>query len=248
LVASYKISHMIAKHSKPFTDGKFIKDCIIDAVNAFGGSLDIKEASSIPLSVKTVSSRIANIADCIEDKLQSLLATCSYFSLCFDESTDNRHVSQLSIFARIAQQDFSCVEKLLGFVPLHGTTTGADIFTAVETILNKFHIDLSKCSAIITGAKAMTGRKTGFFGQLKQRNFNIPMIHCIIHRKALCGKAVKLSSAMQMVTKIINFIKGGNKFLSHRKFQQFLAEHNAAFRVFLINEKWKISREIMVYL
>lgn len=230
LTASYKISHMIAKHSKPFSEGTFIKDCMIEAVNAFGGSLNIEDVSSISLSDKTVASRIVNIAGCIEDELQSLLATCSYFSLCLDESTDNRHISQLSIFARIVQQNFSCVEELLGFVPLHGTTTGADIFSAVKTVLQKFNIDFSKCSAIITdGAKAMTGTKTGFFGQLKQRNLTIPLIHCIIHREALCGKAVKLCNAMQMVTKIINFIKGGNKFLSHRKFQQFLAEHNAVY-------------------
>lgn len=34
---------------------------------------------------------------------------------------------------------------------------------------------------------------------------------------------------MQMVTKIINAIKGGQKFLSHRKFQLFLQEHNAIY-------------------
>lgn len=230
LVASYKISQMIAKRSKPFSDGKFIKDCIIEAVNAFGGSLNSKDASSIPLSAKTVASRITNIADCIENKLQSLLATCSYFSLCLDESTDNRHVSQLSIFARFVHKDFSCAEELLGFVPLHGTTTGAIIFKAVETTLKKFGTDFSKCSAVVTdGARAMTGTKIGFFGQLKQRNLTIPIIHCIIHREALCGKAVKISKAMQMMSKIINLIKGGNKFLLHRKFQQFLAEHNAAY-------------------
>ncbi|XP_036144913.1 general transcription factor II-I repeat domain-containing protein 2B-like [Monomorium pharaonis] len=34
---------------------------------------------------------------------------------------------------------------------------------------------------------------------------------------------------MQTVTKIINTIKGGQKFLSHRKFQQFLQKHNATY-------------------
>jgi len=34
---------------------------------------------------------------------------------------------------------------------------------------------------------------------------------------------------MQTVTKIINAIKGGQKFLSHRKFQHFLEEHNAVY-------------------
>lgn len=34
---------------------------------------------------------------------------------------------------------------------------------------------------------------------------------------------------MRTVTQIINLIKGGHKFLSHRKFQHFLEEHNAAY-------------------
>lgn len=38
---------------------------------------------------------------------------------------------------------------------------------------------------------------------------------------------MKLCTAMKTVTKIVNTIKGGHKFLSHRKFQHFLEEHNA---------------------
>ncbi|RLU25501.1 hypothetical protein DMN91_001657 [Ooceraea biroi] len=113
---------------------------------------------------------------------------------------------------------------------MHNTTTGADIFKAVEEPLKNYNTDFSKCSAIVTdGAKAMTGTKPGLFGQLKQQNIEIPFIHCIIHQEALYGKAIKLSDTMQAVTKITNFIKGGNKFLLHRKFQQFLREHNAAY-------------------
>lgn len=75
----------------------------------------------------------------------------------------------------------------------------------------------------------MVGSKNGFFGQIKQRGLKFPVIHCIIHQEALCGKVVKLCTAMQTVTKIINIIKGGQKFLSHRKFQKFLEEHNALY-------------------
>ncbi|XP_029160323.1 general transcription factor II-I repeat domain-containing protein 2-like [Nylanderia fulva] len=230
LAASYAISFLIAKHSKSFSDGEFIKNCLVETVKSFDGKLTVDEVTSIPLSHQTVGRRITNIALSIEDRLKSLLATCSYFSLCLDESTDNRHVSQLSIFIRIVQNDFSCVEELLDFVALHDTTMGIDIFRAVEKTLNKFNLDFTKCSSIITdGTKAMTGSKNGFLGQIRQRDLKFPMIHCIIHQEALCGKTVKLSSAMQTVTQIVNFIKGGHKFLSHRKFQHFLEEHNATY-------------------
>ncbi|KYN16303.1 General transcription factor II-I repeat domain-containing protein 2A [Trachymyrmex cornetzi] len=231
LTVLYAISNLIAKNSKPFCEGEFVKECIIAAVESFGNSLTFEEATSIPLSDKTVKSRIDDIASSLQNKLKSLLASCSFFSLCLDESTDNRHVSQLSIFARIVQNNFLHVEELLNFVPLHNTTTGIDIFEAVNQTLQKFDIDFSKCSAIVThGAKAMTGSKNGFFGQLKQRGLKFPVIHCIIHQEVLCGKVVKLCTAMQMVTNIINMIKGDHKFLSHRKFQHFIEERNALYK------------------
>jgi hypothetical protein len=229
--ASYAISHLIAKHSRPFTDGVFIKDCIRAAVKAFGNTVTSEDINNIALSRDTVRSRIIIIACFIEEKLKSLLATCTYFSLCLDESTDVRHVSQLSIFARIVQDDFSCTEEILDFVPLHDTTTGIDIYRALETTLTKFCCDFSKCSCIVTdGAKSMVGSKIGLLGQLKQRNLKFPLLHCIIHQEALCGKNIKLSTAMQTVITIVNTIKGGNKFLLHRKFQSFLEEYDATYK------------------
>ena len=88
--ASFAISLLLAKHSRPFIEGDFIKKCLIEAVKSFGNSLTLAEASSIPLSRNTVVSRINNIACSIEEKLKGLLASCHYFSLCLDESTDNR--------------------------------------------------------------------------------------------------------------------------------------------------------------
>jgi len=66
--------------------------------------LTLEEIASIPL---TKVKKINEIISSLEKKLKSLLASYSFFSLCLDESTNNRHVSQLSIFARIVQNDFS---------------------------------------------------------------------------------------------------------------------------------------------
>jgi len=93
------------------------------------------------------------------------------------------------------QSDFSYVEELLDFVPLHSTTKGCDIFKAVNQTLKKFGTDFSRCSAIVTdSAKAMIGSKNGFPGQIKQRDLKFPIIHCIIHciiqRKRYAGKSL----------------------------------------------------------
>lgn len=62
LTASYAIANILAKNSKPFTEGKFVKECLIAAVESFGNSLTLEEAASIPLSDKVVKSRIEDIA------------------------------------------------------------------------------------------------------------------------------------------------------------------------------------------
>ncbi|KYN30338.1 hypothetical protein ALC57_00198 [Trachymyrmex cornetzi] len=99
LTASYAISNLIGKHSKPFTEGKFVKEYMVAAVQSFGNLLTLQEAASIPLSAKAVKSRINGSALSLEEKLKSSLQSCSFFSLCLNESTDNRHVSQLSLNA-----------------------------------------------------------------------------------------------------------------------------------------------------
>jgi len=85
-IASYTISNLIAKHLKSFTEGQFVKECLIAVVQSFGESLTLQEAASIPLSANTVKSLINCIASFLQEKLKSLLESCSYFLLCLDES------------------------------------------------------------------------------------------------------------------------------------------------------------------
>jgi len=111
LITSYAISNLIAEHSKSFTKDQFVKEFLIAAVQSFRESFILQEAASIPSSVNIVKSRTNCIASSFQEKLKSLSKSCSYFPLCLDESTNNRHVSQLSIFARIVQSDFSYVDE-----------------------------------------------------------------------------------------------------------------------------------------
>ena len=75
---------------------------------------------------------------------------------------NNRYVSQLSIFARIVQNDFSYAE-LLDFVPLHDTTKSIDIFNGVEQTLQKFNADFFKCSTIVTLMRSSDARSKNRF-------------------------------------------------------------------------------------
>lgn len=171
----------------------------------------------------------------VSKKLCASIAQCEYFSLCLDESTDQADVSQLLIFVRTIQEDFTVNEELLNLIALHGTTKGTDIFEAVEnSVLNYGGFD--KCSCIVTdGAKAMTGTGIGFCGLLKQNNINCPTIHCIIHQEALCGKSLRQVNAMKVAVKVTNIIRGGNRSLTHRKFRDFLSEMDAAYGDLLLH-------------
>lgn len=79
LTASYAIFNLIAKNSKPYCEGKFIKECLIAAVESFGNSLTLDEVASIPLSDKTVKSRIDDISSSLEKKLKSFYSLALFF-------------------------------------------------------------------------------------------------------------------------------------------------------------------------
>jgi len=65
LIALYVISNLIAKNLKPFNE-KFVKEYLI--AESFRNSVTLEEASRIPLSDKTVKSRIDDITSSLENK------------------------------------------------------------------------------------------------------------------------------------------------------------------------------------
>ena len=68
-----------------------------------------------------------------------------------------------------------------------------------------------RCTAIVTDdAPAMIRGKTGFDGLIRENNVTCPIIHCIIHQEALCGRSVKQSEVFKVVITVINIIRGRN--------------------------------------
>ncbi|KAF7385476.1 hypothetical protein HZH68_013906 [Vespula germanica] len=61
---------------------------------------------------------------------------------------------------------------------------------------------------------------------LKKKEINCPTFHCIMHQEALCEEVITSSSTMKIIIKVINLIRGGNRSLSHKKFQAFLQDEN----------------------
>uniref|UniRef100_A0A3B4Z8N2 DUF4371 domain-containing protein n=1 Tax=Stegastes partitus TaxID=144197 RepID=A0A3B4Z8N2_9TELE len=228
LKASYVVTLELAKAKKPLSDGEMVKRCAIEMARSFGDDNMATNFGTVSLSCRTVTQRIFNIRQHVEEKLNDVMNDCRYFSLVLDEGTDVTDVSQLLIFTRTIDSSFEVHEELLKLVSLHDTTKGTDIFNAVKTVVNE-HGGFSKLSAIVTnGAPSMQGRRTGFAGLLYQSGVGCPVLHCIIHQEALCVKTINFSQVMGVVTKVTN-LQGGNRALNPRKFVAFLEEVNAAY-------------------
>ena len=70
--ASMRISHIIAKQMKPFTDGEYIKECLLAAAEEIAPK-KVKDFSQISLSRQTVSRRIHVISNEICETLETTL-------------------------------------------------------------------------------------------------------------------------------------------------------------------------------
>uniref|UniRef100_A0A3P8TK50 HAT C-terminal dimerisation domain-containing protein n=1 Tax=Amphiprion percula TaxID=161767 RepID=A0A3P8TK50_AMPPE len=198
------------------------------ALKAYVVTLELTKAKK-PLSDGEMVKRIFDIQNHVEEKLKQVMNDCKYFSLALDESTDVTDVSQLLIFTRTIDSSSEVHEELLKLVSLHETTKGTDIFKAVKTVVNE-HGGFGKLSAIVTdGAPSMQGRRVGFTGLLHQNGVDYPVLHCIIHQEAICAKTMNFSHVVDLVTKVTDLIRGGNRALNHRNLVAFLEEVNAAY-------------------
>lgn len=70
----------------------------------------------------------------------------------------------------------------------------------------------------------MINPNVGVEGQFKHSQINIKNTHCAIHQFQLCAKKIGLNETIEVLTKIVNKIKGGHNALIHRKFKSFLEE------------------------
>ena len=95
--ASYVLSHKIAKHIKPFAEVKFIKECLIDSAAIL--CPDKEELfENVSLSRRTVTQRVEDITENMEQQLKDKVKDFTYFSLAMDESCDAHDTAQLLIF------------------------------------------------------------------------------------------------------------------------------------------------------
>lgn len=223
--ASYKMAWNIARAKRPYVEGKFLKENLIDLINVLDPTnlKLLKLVNDIPTSRQTISRRISDISTDLVSQLTNDINDCVAFSLALDESTDITDQPQLAIFIRYVFQNALPREELLHLIALKESTRGVDIKQALDIVLK--NVPKHKLVSVATdGAAAMVGKNLGLIGLLK-KDENIPdfiPIHCIIHREHLVAKHFNFEHIFTPVVKIVNFIRTNAK--NHRQFRNFIDE------------------------
>ncbi|XP_072401622.1 protein FAM200C-like [Diabrotica undecimpunctata] len=161
LLASYKVSELIAKKQKAHTIGEeLILPACKELVATMLGPEAVEQISKVPLSNDTVYRRILDISINIQSNVREVLAN-TQFALQLDESTDISGKAQLISFVRFVYGP-EIIKQFLVCRELKTTTTGTDIFSTVDTFFQDHGLK-TDCIAICTdGAAAVTGNVKEF--------------------------------------------------------------------------------------
>ena len=225
--ASFVLSEMTAKSSRPFTEGLFVKECLVKASDILcPGKTKLFEG--ISLSLNTFASRVSDLAANVEEQLVATAKDFESFSIALDESTDVSDTAQCAVFIRGVDFSLNMTEEFLELIPLKGITTGRDIFQTLEKCIDKYGLPWDRLVCLATdGAPAMRSTWIGVVGYVENKlnspeteKVNFVSVHCILHQEALCSKSLQMREVMDVVVKTVNFIR--SRGLTYRQFKSFL--------------------------
>ncbi|GBP24141.1 General transcription factor II-I repeat domain-containing protein 2 [Eumeta japonica] len=92
------------------------------------------------------------------------------FSIALEESTDLSDTTQLAIFIRGVDKEFTVTEEMLALQLLKETTTGEDVLMKIFT---SFYLLWSKLVGVCTdGVPSMVGLRKGFIGIFNEKELN----------------------------------------------------------------------------
>lgn len=251
--ASFQLSHTIAQHGKPLSDGDYLKEafknCSEILFEDFPNKNDIlKRINELPVARNTVKDRIIAMDKDVTDQLIQDLRNAGMFSICLDESTDVTSAARLAVIARFPSGNI-IKEELIKLMTLSEKTRGEDIMNELKKEFIELGINFGNIVSVTTdGAPSMIGKNIGFVKLLKQEvNHNIVEFHCIIHQEALCAKSTfkSLESVIGLVTKVVNFIVAHA--LNKRQFTKLLNAVDSQFSGLIMynNVRWLSRGQVL---
>ena len=185
--------------------------------------------NSIALSRRTVVRRVQKRSDDLMSHLKDTSKQFLWYSLALDKSDDAQDTAQLLVFIRGMDAYFQLTEELLSAESLKDTTTGKDLFHAVENCIARTGLEWNKMASVTTdGARALTGKNVGLLNLMNDKikaehsgHALIPL-HCVIHQGSLCKGALNIKHVTDSIVNVVNLIRARG--LNHRQFKAFLED------------------------
>ncbi|XP_041421563.1 zinc finger BED domain-containing protein 5-like [Xenopus laevis] len=232
LKASYHVAELVAKSKKAHTVAEqLILPACKAIVNEMLGPEAAKEIAKIPLSDNTISRRIDEMSADIESLVLDKIRISNKFALQLDESTDISGHAQLLANVRFVDGD-AIRENFLFCKVLPEKTTGEEIFRVTSEYLEKGGLKWENCTSVCTdGAAAMVGRTKGFVSRVKEKNPDVIITHCFLHREALVAKTLP-ADLVPVLDNVVRMVR----WLSRGKVLARVYELREELKVFLTNE------------
>lgn len=232
LKASYHVAELVAKSKKSHTVAETLIILACKAIlNEMLGPEAAKEIDKVPLLDNTISRRIDDMSAGIASLVLEKIRISKKFALQPDESTDISGHAQLLANVRFLDGD-AIRENFLFCKALPEKTTGEEFFRVTSEYLEKGGLKWENCTSVCTdGAAAMVGRTKGFVSRVKERNPDVIVTHCFLHREALIAKTLPadLVPLLDDVVRVVNFVK--SRPVKSRTFaslcEEMEAEHKA---------------------
>ena len=195
LKASYHVAEFVAKSKKSHNVAEqLILPACKAIVNEMLGPEAAKEIAKVPLSDNTISRRINEMSADIESVVLDKIRISNKFALQLDESTDiSGHAQLLANMCFFNENTIR--ENFLFCKTLPEKTTGEEIFRVTSKYLEKGGLKWGNCTGVCTdGAVAMVGRTKGFVSRVKDKNPDVIITHCFLHREALVARLYQQTS------------------------------------------------------
>uniref|UniRef100_A0A8D8UWN6 Zinc finger MYM-type protein 6 n=1 Tax=Cacopsylla melanoneura TaxID=428564 RepID=A0A8D8UWN6_9HEMI len=161
--ASYKISLLLTRKKKPFSDGEIVKGALSIFAQHCEDQNVKRHAESISLSRNTVTRRMEDMSIDIGNQIQDTVTKCKYFSLALDETCDLTSMSQLSIFVRCIDEEFNVFQDLLEICQLKTTSKREDVFLKIKECVEKTFLAFERPSAnVLAGKRSLACRDRSF--------------------------------------------------------------------------------------
>ena len=197
----------LAKASKPFSEGEFLKECMAETAGLLC-SENKDKFEKISLSRRTVTRRVELIDEDIASKLQKKAESFKLYSLALDESNDIKDTAQLLIVIRGINDIFEITSEFLTMLSLNGKMQRQDLYDWVSAVIERMNLPWSKLTNVTTdGSPNLTGKKVGLLKGIQDKvkeespDQDVIFLHYIIHQGSLCKSVLKLNHVVNTVVK-----------------------------------------------